>query len=73
MNQEPILTLNLDVEEVNKILTGLDYYKRDVEGLAQKIVQVSQIQINEHNKKIQEEQEKTEKEINKKNREGENK
>ena len=73
MNQEPILTLSLGVEEVNKILTGLDYYKKDVEGLAQKIVQVSQIQINEHNRKIQEEQEKTEKEINKKNREGENK
>ena len=73
MNQEPILTLNLDVEEVNKILTGLDYYKRDVEGLAQKIVQVSQIQINEHNKKIQEEQEKAEKENGKKDEEGENK
>lgn len=73
MNQEPILTLNLDVEEVNKILTGLDYYKRDVEGLAQKIVQVSQIQINEHNKKIQEEQEKAEKENGKKDKEGGNK
>ena len=58
MNQEPILTLSLGVEEVNKILTGLDYYKKDVEGLAQKIVQVSQIQINEHNRKLQEEQEK---------------
>ena len=63
MNQEPILTLSLGVEEVNKILTGL----------AQKIVQVSQIQINEHNKKLQEEQEKAEKEANKKNKEGENK
>jgi lipid II:glycine glycyltransferase (peptidoglycan interpeptide bridge formation enzyme) len=73
MNQEPILTLSLCVEEVNEILTGLDYYKKEVEGLSQKIVQVSQIQINEYNKKIQEKQEKTEKEINKKNREGENK
>ncbi len=73
MNQEPILTLNLDVEEVNKILTGLDYYQRDIEGLAQKIVQVSQIQINEHNQKIKEEQEKAEKENGKKNKEGENK
>ena len=69
MNQEPILTLSLGVEEVNKILTGLDYYKKDVEGLAQKIVQVSQIQINEHNRKLQEEQEKAEKEANKKNKE----
>lgn len=73
MNQEPILTLSLGVEEVNKILTGLDYYKKDVEGLAQKIVQVSQIQINEHNRKLQEEQGKAEKEANKKNKEGENK
>ncbi len=73
MNQEPILTLSLGVEEVNKILTGLDYYKKDVEGLAQKIVQVSQIQINEHNRKLQEEQEKAGKEANKKNKEGENK
>lgn len=73
MNQEPILTLSLGVEEVNKILTGLDYYKKDVEGLAQKIVQISQIQINEHNRKLQEEQEKAEKEANKKNKEGENK
>ena len=54
MNQEPILTLSLGVEEVNKILTGL-------------------IQINEHNRKLQEEQEKAEKEANKKNKEGENK
>lgn len=73
MNQEPILTLSLGVEEVNKILTGLDYYKNDVEGLAQKIVQVSQIQINEHNRRLKEEQEKAEKEANKKNKEGENK
>ena len=70
---EPILTLSLEVEEVNKVLTGLNYYKHDIEGLAQKIVQVSQAQINAHNAQLKEEQEKAEKENNKKNKEGENK
>lgn len=66
MNQKPVLlTLNLEIEEVNKILTGLNYYKRDIENLAQRIVQVSQIQIDEHNQKIQEEQEKASKKANK--------
>lgn len=71
--KDPILTLNLRVEEVNKILTGLNYYKQDIENLAQNIVQTSQTQINEHNKKMKEEQEKKEKEANKNKKEGENK
>lgn len=78
MNQEPILTLQLEVEEVNKVLTGLNYYKNDIDRIAQKIVQTSQIQINEHNKKMQEAEQKVIEEANKNNKkaskeEGENK
>ena len=54
MNQEPVmLTLSLEVEEVNKVLTGLNYYKQDIENLAQRIVQISQAQINEHNRQLE--------------------
>jgi len=78
MNKEPILTLQLEVEEVNKVLTGLNYYKNDIERIAQKIVQASQTQINEHNKKLQEAEQKVIEEANKNNKkaskeEGENK
>ena len=78
MNQELILTLQLEVEEVNKVLTGLNYYKNDIDRIAQKIVQTSQIQINEHNKKLQEAEQKAIEETNKNNKkaskeEGENK
>ncbi|MBQ2870449.1 MAG: hypothetical protein IJS58_03120 [Bacilli bacterium] len=78
MNQEPIITLQLEVEEVNKVLTGLNYYKNDIDRIAQKIVQTSQIQINEHNKKLQEAEKKVIEEANKNNKkaskeEGENK
>lgn len=78
MNQELILTLQLEVEEVNKVLTGLNYYKNDIDRIAQKIVQTSQIQINEHNKKLQEAEQKDIEETNKNNKkaskeEGENK
>lgn len=78
MNQEPIITLQLEVEEVNKVLTGLNYYKNDIDRIAQKIVQTSQIQINEHNKKLQETEKKVIEEANKNNKkaskeEGENK
>ena len=80
MNQEPVmLTLSLEVEEVNKVLTGLNYYKQDIENLAQKIVQVSQVQINEHNRQLEEAEQKAIEEANKNNKkaskeeEGENK
>lgn len=78
MNQEPIITLQLEVEEVNKVLTGLNYYKNDIDRIAQKIVQTSQIQINEHNQKLQEAEKKVIEEANKNNKkaskeEGENK
>ena len=79
MNQEPvILTLNLEVEEVNKILTGLNYYKQDIENLAKKVVQISQVQINEHNKQLEEAEQKATEEASKNNKkaskeEGENK
>lgn len=78
MNKEPIITLQLEVEEVNKVLTGLNYYKNDIDRIAQKIVQTSQIQINEHNKKLQEAEKKVIEEANKNNKkaskeEGENK
>lgn len=78
MNKEPILTLQLEVEEVNKVLTGLNYYKNDIDRIAQKIVQTSQIQINEHNQKLQEAEKKVIEEANKNNKkaskeEGENK
>ena len=79
MNQEPVLTLNLEVEEVNKILTGLNYYKQDIENLAQKVVQMSQVQINEHNRQLKEAEQKVIEEANKNNKkaskeeEGENK
>lgn len=78
MNQEPVLTLSLEVEEVNKILTGLNYYKQDIENLAQKVVQMSQVQINEHNRQLKEDEQKAIEEANKNNKkaskeEGENK
>lgn len=79
MNQEPVLTLNLEVEEVNKILTGLNYYQQDIENLAQKVVQMSQVQINEHNRQLKEAEQKAIEEANKNNKkaskeeEGENK
>ena len=79
MNQEPVLTLSLEVEEVNKILTGLNYYKQDIENLAQKVVQMSQVQINEHNRQLKEAEQKVIEEANKNNKkasqkeEGENK
>lgn len=79
MNQEPVLTLSLEVEEVNKILTGLNYYKQDIENLAQKVVQMSQVQINEHNRQLKEAEQKAIEETNKNNKkaskeeEGENK
>lgn len=57
---EPSLILNLSVEEVNKILVGLDYYQRDAKALSDKIVTISEGQIAEFNKKVQEEQEKAE-------------
>ena len=72
------MNLQLEVEEVNKVLTGLNYYKNDIDRIAQKIVQTSQIQINEHNKKLQEAEQKAIEETNKNNKkaskeEGENK
>lgn len=80
MNQEPVLTLSLEVEEVNKILTGLNYYQQDIENLAQKVVQMSQVQINEHNRQLKEAEQKAIEEANKNNKkaskeeeEGENK
>ena len=79
MNQEPVLTLSLEVEEVNKILTGLNYYQQDIENLAQKVVQMSQVQINEHNRQLKEAEQKEIEEANKNNKkaskeeEGENK
>ena len=79
MNQEPVLTLSLEVEEVNKILTGLNYYQQDIENLAQKVVQMSQVQINEHNRQLKEAEKKAIEEANKNNKkaskeeEGENK
>lgn len=79
MNQEPVLTLSLEVEEVNKILTGLNYYQQDIENLAQKVVQMSQVQINEHNRQLKEAEQKAIEETNKNNKkaskeeEGENK
>ena len=55
---EPNLILTLSVEEVNKILVGLDYYQKDIKGLSEKIVAVFEGQIAEFNKKLQEENEK---------------
>lgn len=68
MNQEPVLTLSLEVEEVNKILTGLNYYQQDIENLAQKVVQMSQIQINEHNRQLEEAEQKAIEEADKNNK-----
>lgn len=54
---EPNLVLTLSVEEVNKILVGLDYYQKDIKELSKKIVSISEEQIAEFNKKLQKEQE----------------
>ena len=56
------LKLELSLDDVNKLLTGLDYYKKDLDNLGQEIISVSQIQIDEYNKKLEEEQEKNMKE-----------
>ncbi len=52
------LKLELSLDDVNKLLTGLDYYKKYLDDLGQEIISVSQIQIDEYNKQLQEEQEK---------------
>ena len=68
------LILTLSVEEVNKILVGLDYYQKDIKGLSEKIVAVSEGQIAEFNKKLQEENEKaTQSEEEAKNKKGKEK
>lgn len=58
---EPTLILSLSVEDVNKILSGLEYYQRDIKGLSDRIVSVSEQQIAEYNQKIKEEQKKVKK------------
>lgn len=71
---EPNLILTLSVEEVNKILVGLDYYQKDIKGLSEKIVAVSEGQIAEFNKRLQEENEKaTQSEEEVKNKKGKEK
>lgn len=71
---EPNLILTLSVEEVNKILVGLDYYQKDIKGLSEKIVSVSEGQIAEFNKRLQEENEKaTQSEEEAKNKKGKEK
>lgn len=70
---EPNLVLTLSVEEVNKILVGLDYYQKDIKGLSEKIVTISEGQIAEFNKKLQEEQEKAAQSEEEKNKKGKEK
>ena len=71
---EPNLILTLSVEEVNKILVGLDYYQKDIKGLSEKIVAVSEGQIAKYNKKMQEKNEKaTQREEEAKNKKGKEK
>lgn len=68
----PILNLELTIEEVNKVLTGLESSKKDLDNLSQKIVRISQVQIDEYNKKLEEEQKKIEEDKKSKDK-GENK
>lgn len=70
---EPNLVLTLSVEEVNKILVGLDYYQKDIKGLSEKIVAISEGQIAEFNKKLQEEREKAAQSEEEKNKKGKEK
>ena len=70
---EPNLVLTLSVEEVTKILVGLDYYQKDIKGLSEKIVAISEGQIAEFNKKLQEEQEKAAQSEEEKNKKGKEK
>lgn len=57
---QPNLNLSLTVDEVNKILMGLDLYQKDAKTLADKIISVAEGQIAEFNRKMQEAQAKTE-------------
>ena len=52
------LKLELSLDDVNKLLAGLDYYKQDLDNLGQKVITMSQSQIDEYNKQLKEEQEK---------------
>lgn len=70
---EPNLVLTLSVDEVNKILVGLDYYQKDIKGLSERIVNVSEGQIAEFNKKLQEEQEKAAQSAEENNKKGKGK
>lgn len=70
---EPNLVLTLSVDEVNKILVGLDYYQKDIKGLSEKIVAISEGQIAEFNKKLKEEQEKAAQSEEEKNKKGKEK
>ena len=54
---EPVLNLDLTIDEVNKIIAGLDSYKKDIESLSNKIISMSEKQIFEYNAKMQEQQE----------------
>lgn len=54
---EPVLNLDLTIDEVNKIIAGLNSYKKDIESLSNKIISMSEQQIFEYNAKMQEQQE----------------
>lgn len=57
------LKLELSLDDVNKLLAGLGYYKKDLDDLGHEIISASQVQIDEYNEQVQKEQEKRMKEI----------
>ena len=48
----PNIVLEVTVEDTNKIITGLNYYKKDLDELSQKIIADAQTQIAKFNEAV---------------------